>query len=193
MIIYTAPVTPECDLKGAVSVFLAGGISGCPNWQKEVIEHLGDYPDTDDLIVFNPRGDIFEKDEIDKDDLYVQWRWENYFLKNIDIFSIYFCEGKSQSFSMYELGKFFGVKVISRNGIFTYSIPILSTEKGFSKFDGILCRTAFEFDDADDIITNYKKNGIVPSYINANATPESHAKRIYDEYCRITGIKEEKC
>ena len=37
------------------SLFLAGGITGCPNWQKEIIVKLKDLP----LVRFNPRRASF--------------------------------------------------------------------------------------------------------------------------------------
>ena len=41
------------------SVFLAGGITGCPEWQKEMIEMLSDR----DYVLFNPRRDDFPMDD----------------------------------------------------------------------------------------------------------------------------------
>ena len=35
-----------------MSLFLGGGITNCPDWQKELIELLKDTPD---LVMFNPR------------------------------------------------------------------------------------------------------------------------------------------
>jgi len=37
--------------EGAVSLFLAGGISGCPDWQQEIVQLLSDTS----LMLFNPR------------------------------------------------------------------------------------------------------------------------------------------
>ena len=95
--IITAPsiVTPKYT-----SVFLAGGITKCKNWQKEVIEELS----FEDLSIFNPRQENF--DITDKNASYKQISWEFERLEQMDIFSMYFCESESdQPICMYELGR----------------------------------------------------------------------------------------
>lgn len=52
------------------SVFLAGGISGCPDWQKEFVDKLRDT----DLIIYNPRRANFPMG--DKEEGLKQIRWE---------------------------------------------------------------------------------------------------------------------
>ena len=44
--------------KNDESIFLAGGISNCPDWQKEVAEEFE--KDLDRLTVYNPRRKNFE-------------------------------------------------------------------------------------------------------------------------------------
>lgn len=82
------------------SVFLAGGISNCKNWQKMVIEELK----YDDLSVFNPRQEYFNI--MDKNASCKQIEWEFKRLEQMDIFSMYFCDSISeQPICMYELGR----------------------------------------------------------------------------------------
>ena len=188
MKIFTAPNIPEEMPDNAVTAFLAGGITGCDDWQKKTIEYLESYPNTDRLVVFNPRGAFFDSDYPLERDVYRQAKWEHYFLSRTHIFTMYFCEGKSQRLSMYELGKYFGIGTIENSKWFTFTRPIISTEKGFDKFYAILCRTALNLPNADDIIEKYNRDGTLPYYINNNATPESHARRIYREYCRAIGV-----
>lgn len=40
------------------SIFLAGGISNCPDWQKEAAQRIAD--SVDDCIVYNPRRNDFD-------------------------------------------------------------------------------------------------------------------------------------
>ena len=83
------------------SVFLAGGITDCPEWQNEIIKHL-------DLFhfgtLFNPRRKDF--DITIKDAAKKQVTWEFNALEVCNIFSIWFSDGKSvQPICMYELGR----------------------------------------------------------------------------------------
>lgn len=51
------------------SIFLAGGISHCPDWQKYIAGKLNDL----DITVFNPRRNVFPKE---KKAIRAQIRWE---------------------------------------------------------------------------------------------------------------------
>ena len=47
-----------------ICCFLAGGITGCKDWQNEVIKELENFDkisnrQLDKLVVFNPRRDVF--------------------------------------------------------------------------------------------------------------------------------------
>ena len=93
-------VAPNDEEPIYTSVFLAGGISGCRDWQREVIEELK-YAD---LSVFNPRREYF--DITNKKASHEQIKWEFERLEQMDIFSMYFCNSYSdQPICMYELGR----------------------------------------------------------------------------------------
>ena len=67
-----------------VFVFLAGGITNCSQWQKEVIKELSGN-EFEHLVLFNPRRDNFPIDE----GLFESWKqieWEFDAIKNCDIF-----------------------------------------------------------------------------------------------------------
>ena len=106
MKVITAP--EKYDLKdGEVGIFLAGGITNCDNWQKDIIKKLEDCSDYEEykenFVIFNPRRDNFD---ITKDDPNEQIRWEFNMLEKCHVFSMYFCEGISdQPICMYELGR----------------------------------------------------------------------------------------
>lgn len=89
-----------------ICCFLAGGITNCPNWQKEVIDDLDNRCDLfeDNIVLFNPRRENFPIG--DKSAAYKQIEWEFDQLERMDIFSMYFSSGDSdQPICMYELGR----------------------------------------------------------------------------------------
>lgn len=92
-----------------VKVFLAGGITNCPDWQKEVIDNLKKYDakypgELDKLVVFNPRRPNFPIG--DPNASREQITWEFNALNEMDIFSMFFTDGPSdQPICMYELGR----------------------------------------------------------------------------------------
>lgn len=111
MKVITAPEEYEIQ-KNDICVFLAGGITGCPNWQKKVLERIKSFENSpakdafDHLIIFNPRRDHFDAL---KDDANEQIEWEFKYLNRIDIFSMYFCKDTIQPICLYELGRYIEV------------------------------------------------------------------------------------
>ena len=84
-------------------VFLAGGITGCQEWQDQVIELLKDF---DKGVLFNPRRKDF--DITDPNASRKQITWEFKALHAMDIFSMFFCNTpkSDQPICFYELGKY---------------------------------------------------------------------------------------
>ena len=120
---------------GEASVFLAGGITICHNWQADVIKELNTY-EYDNLVVFNPRRENFP---IDKSSAaYEQIEWEYNQLNNMDIFSMYFCEGVSdQPICMYELGRYIA-KMQTRFPIDWEHRIIISVEAGYKRKQDVI-------------------------------------------------------
>lgn len=91
-----------------ICCFLAGGITGCKDWQSEVISRLHRFDEIsngqlDRLVVFNPRRDKFPDDP---DSAREQIEWEFRWLQRMDIFSMFFTGGDSdQPICLYELGR----------------------------------------------------------------------------------------
>lgn len=80
------------------SIFLAGGIVGCPDWQSETEEQLsGSYK------VYNPRQTEFDFSK--KDAAREQIQWEYRFLNKADAIMFWFCEETIQPIVMFELGR----------------------------------------------------------------------------------------
>lgn len=81
-------------------LFLAGGISGCPDWQSEAAAMLRDTPG---LTVLDPRRATF--DLADPDLATEQITWEHTHLHRADVVLFWFAPGGSvQPITLYELG-----------------------------------------------------------------------------------------
>lgn len=149
---------PSIELPRFSSVFLAGGITNCKEWQKEVIEEL----EFEDVSIFNPRQEHF--DITDKNASYKQVYWEFERLEQMDIFSMYFCNDNSdQPICMYELGR----NIIRMQNRFPGDWEkriIISVEDGYRRMADLLFQTA--------LATNDKV------FVDDNAYPDSHAEYI---------------
>lgn len=90
------------------SVFLAGGITGCPDWQKEILNYFWEA----DLIVYNPRREVWPDDfEIRKGngsgvttDTEKQIMWEHKLLRRSDMILFWFPEETLCPITLFELG-----------------------------------------------------------------------------------------
>lgn len=81
-------------------LFLAGGISNCPDWQAEAAALLRDVPE---LTVLNPRREAF--DLADPAVAAEQIGWEHAHLHRADVVLFWFAPGGSvQPITLYELG-----------------------------------------------------------------------------------------
>jgi len=80
-------------------IFLAGGISNCPNWQKEMIDRL---KNVKHLTIYNPRRENFPMDNPKAAETQIAWEFDK--LRKADIISFWFSEGTVQPIVLYELG-----------------------------------------------------------------------------------------
>ena len=79
-------------------VFLAGGITGCPDWQQRMVELLGDTS----LIILNPRRADFPIN--DPKAAQEQIKWEHDALRAADVISFWFPKETLCPIVLYELG-----------------------------------------------------------------------------------------
>lgn len=80
------------------SVFLAGGITNCPNWQSYVIEGLREF----DITIFNPRRKNFPIDDPSASEMQIKWEYKK--LREADIASFWFSEGSINPITLFEYG-----------------------------------------------------------------------------------------
>lgn len=91
--------SPELYYTGKVSLFLAGGITSCPNWQKEMVELLKDL----DIVIYNPRRENFPIE--DPNAAYEQIKWEFETLDRVDMILFWFSRGSLNPIVLFEYGK----------------------------------------------------------------------------------------
>jgi len=92
-----APDMPLTVMKPIV--FLAGGITGCPEWQKEVIAKLAN---VEEGTVFNPRKLSFDLSQ--PKEAISQIRWEAQWLWTSEIVTFWFCKETVCPITLFELG-----------------------------------------------------------------------------------------
>lgn len=80
------------------SLFLAGGITDCPDWQQEMVEQLKDTS----LILFNPRRASFPI--ADTHAAHTQIEWEHRHLRKANAISFWFPCETLNPIVLYELG-----------------------------------------------------------------------------------------
>ncbi len=85
-------------VSGCESVFLAGGITGCPDWQQEIRQLLG----STDLLLLNPRHTDFDISNPNIAEQQISWEYNH--LRYADIILFWFCKEMIQPIALYELG-----------------------------------------------------------------------------------------
>ena len=155
---------PSAENPIYTSVFLAGGITNCKEWQKEVIDELSCYK----ISVFNPRRESF--DVSDKSATVKQIAWEYEQLERMDIFSMYFCDDNSdQPICMYELGRNI-VRMQNRFPSDWQKRIVVSIEHGYRRRQDVLVQLSLC---AQNI------------FVDTEANPKYHAARIKKAFYSI--------
>ncbi|KAF0983837.1 hypothetical protein FDP41_007752 [Naegleria fowleri] len=92
------------------SLFLAGGISGCGNWHRDVIQNLFNkceklfqQQQPRQIKIYNPRRENF--DVSDQSQSEIQIKWEHSYLHSVHAVSFWFCSETLCPITLYELGK----------------------------------------------------------------------------------------
>lgn len=82
------------------SVFLAGGITNCPNWQPDAAAGLAAY------VVFNPRRRNFPIHDPGQTPIQIAWEYHHLALADLTLFWFPACDPAltTQPITMYELG-----------------------------------------------------------------------------------------
>ena len=97
MVVTIAP-TYETIFSSDKRVFLAGGITGCPDWQSDMIELLRSAP----VTLFNPRRKDFDIKVPDAAQIQIQWEFD--FLRKAQGILFWFPEETLCPIVLFELG-----------------------------------------------------------------------------------------
>lgn len=148
---------PSVEKPIYISVFLAGGITNCKEWQKEVIREM----EYEEVSIYNPRQEHF--DITNKNAAVNQIVWEYEWLEQMDIFSMYFCNSDSdQPICMYELGRNI-VRMQNRFPSDWNKRIVVSVEDGYRRKQDVLIQIGL----------------CAPTlFVETDATPETHALHI---------------
>jgi hypothetical protein len=99
MVVLTAPNRERTIPSGYKSLFLAGGITNCPDWQKEVIEKLKGYK----VVIFNPRRDNFPIGDPAAAEEQIKWEFEH--LQDANMVLFWFSRGSDNPIVLFEYGR----------------------------------------------------------------------------------------
>ena len=91
-------ITAPDSVDSPVDLFLAGGITNCPDWQSEIVQQLNHLP----VRIANPRRvEVFKPEDEER-----QIMWEHDALKDTGCILFWFPEETLCPITLFELGKF---------------------------------------------------------------------------------------
>ena len=90
---------PETYEGNEKSLFLAGGITNCSDWQKELVNMLKEI----DLVILNPRRKNYDSKEENIDEKQIKWESEH--LNKATAVLFWFTKETLCPITLYELGK----------------------------------------------------------------------------------------
>jgi hypothetical protein len=134
------PNGPEYRSWGTRSIFLAGGISGCPDWQTPTAEAIANGTD-DHVLVMNPRlpGTYDPKD---MDTAVPQIKWEYDTLRDADMVLFWFPKETLCPITLLELGK-----ELVRSELTGRGRLVIGTETGYARALDVETQTRLVFPD----------------------------------------------
>jgi hypothetical protein len=91
------------EASSSKKLFLAGGITNCPDWQSPLIVELRKL-NLKDLIVYNPRRANFPMHDPNAAEEQITWEYEH--LKSCDYYVFWFAKGSLNPIVLYELGMY---------------------------------------------------------------------------------------
>jgi hypothetical protein len=102
-----------------LSVFLAGGISNCPDWQSEVMRHVG--TKCEKLFVLNPRRTSWDTTDVAAAGKQIQWEFDH--LRRASAILFWFPEETLCPITLFELGQWSALAAVSGKKIFVGTHP----------------------------------------------------------------------
>ena len=110
--LFNAPEEYDYDNLGGINpekvtkIFLAGGITGCRNWQDRCLRYVDENLYEENIWVYNPRREHFDVNNPLSATEQIAWEFKH--LEEMDIFSMYFCASETSvgPICLYELGRY---------------------------------------------------------------------------------------
>lgn len=99
--IYEVQAPYENEQKHMDSIFIAGGISGCSDWQRELINILDNSPV--ELAALNPRRDYFDMKDPHAGKRQIAWEYKK--LHEAHAICFWFTDETVQPITLFELGR----------------------------------------------------------------------------------------
>ncbi len=90
---------PEIYFGNEKSLFLAGGISECRDWQIDLIKMLKN----EDLVLINPKREFYDLNDSELEDQQIVWEYNH--IKQASAVSFWFPNETLCPITLYELGK----------------------------------------------------------------------------------------
>jgi len=91
------------DTNNGTKIFLAGGITNCPNWQKDAIDYFKrNFHENVPITIYNPRRENFPINDPNASEQQIVWEFNH--LSEADIILYWFSAGSPNPIVFYELG-----------------------------------------------------------------------------------------
>lgn len=117
---YIEALNEYSPVRGETSLFLAGGITGCNNWQNDAAERL--HYKAPNLVLLNPRRENFPIDDPSASE--EQIRWEHKHLRLATAILFWFPEETLCPITLFEYGRW-----LAATNLFTHNHPIMMIPK----------------------------------------------------------------
>lgn len=162
MIYLESPVYNESIMNSPIRVFIAGGITGCPDFQAKVKDALSDLP----IVLMNPRRADFPIDDPGAAQEQIKWEFDH-LAKATDIL-FWFCADETQPIVLFEYGKWLGrlaASMLSGEDDLSPNLEALhvGVDPAYPRTQDVLIQTSLEMPDLeihrslDDLVASVRK------------------------------------
>lgn len=110
-----------------IKMFLAGGITNCPDWQSYIVNEL---KDISNLTIYNPRRKNFPINDATASEEQITWEFEH--LRDADLLFFWFAKGSLNPIVLYELGMWCNS---------TDKLAIIGIDPGYERKQDVIIQT----------------------------------------------------
>lgn len=170
-----------------VTVFLGGGITGCRDWQNDVIKKLsGHEKDLSNLVILNPRRSNFPINDPSASQQQIEWEYK--YLMDCDIFSMFFVQDteSDQPICMYELGRYIPIKINQNKSI------VITSEPNYKRIKDVEIQCKLAFNDNNYQINNdlnQHVDAIIECYNKLNNNSNKYPSKDIEDVYNLSDVK----